>query len=280
MKTNETEIERQWSYMHVCLPPNRQIGIHARPSWELSLVITGEGERSIGGVRTVFSAGDLVLVVPNMEHGWEFREDVTDAHGNIECITLNWTTQLMQSLLITMPEWEPTVTTFTALKSSLSITGSHAKQIIRLLHDMDRQVEAEKTITLLKIILLLAQTKKDAEVINKTSPLSPTEQRMQQIEHFSTCNYSRQITLGEVAKHVGMNRSAFCVFFRKQTGQTFMEYLNGYRIRVAGVTLLNTDQPISTICYQCGFNDIGYFDRLFKRHFGMTPNAYRTKKKM
>lgn len=275
MKTNKTEIERQWSYMHVCLPPNRQIGIHARPSWELSLVLTGEGERSIGGIRTAFSAGDLVLVVPNMEHGWEFREDVTDAHGNIECITLNWTTQLMQSLLVTMPEWEPTVTALTALQSSLSITGSHARQITCLLQDMNGQSETGKTITLLSIIRLLAQIKEDAEVINKLTPRSPIEQRMLQIEHFSICNYSRQITLDEVAKHVGMNRSAFCVFFRQQTGQTFMEYLNGYRIRVAAASLLNTDQPISSICYQCGFNDVGYFDRLFKRLYGMTPNAYR-----
>ena len=54
-----------------------------------------------------------------------------------------------------------------------------------------------------------------------------------------------------------------------------MEYLNQYRINRAAEMLLGTDESIEDIAYDCGFNDISYFIKLFKRYKNKTPLKYR-----
>ena len=92
-------------------------------------------------------------------------------------------------------------------------------------------------------------------------------------------NYHRKITLGEVADHIAMNKNAFCLFFKKSVNEPFTVYLNRFRLQMA-VTLLNrTDQNISEIAYAVGFADIPYFNRCFKKEYGISPAEYRSKYK-
>ena len=76
-----------------------------------------------------------------------------------------------------------------------------------------------------------------------------------------------------------MNRSAFCTFFKKQTGKTYVSFLNEYRLKVAYHLLTNTDCNISNVCWQCGFNDLAYFDKLFKKAFSISPTEIKRLKK-
>ena len=85
----------------------------------------------------------------------------------------------------------------------------------------------------------------------------------------------RDITLDMIAAHVGMNRSSFCIFFKRLTGQTFTHYLTRYRIDQARYLLTHTDHSVSQICYESGFNDVPYFCRTFKKNTGVTPMAIR-----
>lgn len=76
-------------------------------------------------------------------------------------------------------------------------------------------------------------------------------------------------------QHVGMNRSAFCTFFRREMGESYMAYLNRYRLKIARQMIEQTDNNISSICWRCGFNDLGYFDRVFRSEFGISPSECR-----
>lgn len=94
---------------------------------------------------------------------------------------------------------------------------------------------------------------------------------------FVACNASRSISLDDVVRHTGMSKSAFCAFFRRATGKTFIAYLNGYRIGQACRMLSQEDMPVSEICYRADFSDIPYFNRVFKKAMGCTPSAYRSR---
>lgn len=61
------------------------------------------------------------------------------------------------------------------------------------------------------------------------------------------------------------------------TGQSFISFLKEYRLNAAAEALHTTDEPVLTIASQCGFENLSYFNRSFKAHFGMTPREYRKK---
>ena len=77
-----------------------------------------------------------------------------------------------------------------------------------------------------------------------------------------------------LADHVGMNRSSFCTFFKKATGQTYITYLNKLRVDRACYLLRQGSFNITEVCYMVGFNDVPYFNRCFKNNRGMSPKEY------
>ena len=67
----------------------------------------------------------------------------------------------------------------------------------------------------------------------------------------------------------------FMRWFRQMTGQTFIIFLREYRLNAAAEALRTTEDTILSISEQCGFENLYYFNREFKAHFGMTPREYR-----
>lgn len=88
-------------------------------------------------------------------------------------------------------------------------------------------------------------------------------------------NYKSQISLEELSKAVDVSPKYFCVIFKAMTGMTAFEYLNAYRIEKAAKALISTDMGITEIAFSCGFNDLSYFIKTFKKHKSTTPKAFR-----
>ncbi|WP_316931223.1 helix-turn-helix transcriptional regulator [Chryseobacterium sp. P1-3] len=65
----------------------------------------------------------------------------------------------------------------------------------------------------------------------------------------------------------------FVIFFKKATQITFTEFVNRYRINKACL-LMAQDKTISECSYSCGFNNVTYFNRMFKKYTGKTPSEF------
>lgn len=101
------------------------------------------------------------------------------------------------------------------------------------------------------------------------------EQRMQQMVDFIHGHYPEPLTVEMIAKAGNTSKRECFRCFRDFLSQTPTEYLNQYRLSAAAYMLLNSAQSISSICEQCGFNNVSYFGKLFRRSYGTTPNRYR-----
>ena len=101
-------------------------------------------------------------------------------------------------------------------------------------------------------------------------------QRMQLIFKYVIEYYKEKITLSDAANVISMSTTAFCSFFKRETGKTFTNFINEYRIEAVGTLLRNfPDKDINEIAWQCGFTDIPYFNRYFKKMKQMTPKQWR-----
>ena len=102
-------------------------------------------------------------------------------------------------------------------------------------------------------------------------------EKVQQVKaalEYIEANYQRQITLDDLAHIVGLSSKYFCRYFRLITNRTPVDYLNYYRIERACYLLYQQQNTVTEIAYDCGFNDISYFIRCFKKYKGVTPYQY------
>ena len=90
-------------------------------------------------------------------------------------------------------------------------------------------------------------------------------------------DYSKPIKLEDLARIAGLNPQYLCKVFKQVTGKTPIDYLNYYRIECAGEMLCFEYMTVTETALQCGFGDLSYFNRLFKRQKHMSPTEYRKK---
>jgi AraC-like DNA-binding protein len=78
-----------------------------------------------------------------------------------------------------------------------------------------------------------------------------------------------------VADLLHLTESNFCKFFKKATGKTYSDYLNEMRINEACRLLVQTEKSVNQIAFDCGFETLSYFNRVFLNKKGITPSGYR-----
>ena len=88
-------------------------------------------------------------------------------------------------------------------------------------------------------------------------------------------HYRRTIRLKEVANIAGCSKSTFSLLFKQHTGQTFISYLNAYRVEKSIPMLQETNEPVIEIGYDIGFNTPHSYNDAFKKNKGITPGEYR-----
>lgn len=101
---------------------------------------------------------------------------------------------------------------------------------------------------------------------------------LQELIRWTNENYSRKITIEEVADMTGYSKFHFCSRFKSQTGMTYMNYLNSVRVSHACLMLRN-GEPVQAVCRSCGFENVSYFIQVFKRIQHVTPRQYASQQK-
>ena len=88
-------------------------------------------------------------------------------------------------------------------------------------------------------------------------------------------NYMDELRLPELASMAGMSPSAFSRFFKLHTGRNISEYIIDLRLGYAARMLVDTAKSISEIGFDCGFNNLSNFNRIFKKKKGCSPSEFR-----
>lgn len=106
---------------------------------------------------------------------------------------------------------------------------------------------------------------------------SSTRSFVQRAQEYVQNSYADEnISLDQVCDLLGVSNSYFSTIFKKETGQSFVGYLTGYRMEQAAKLLIETNEKSYIIAQKVGYTDSNYFSYVFKRHFGVAPSKYRT----
>lgn len=111
------------------------------------------------------------------------------------------------------------------------------------------------------------------------SPLEGVEKKQPQaicqLLQWISLNYEKDISLAQAAERVEKHPSHLSRLFKQSTGYTFSEYLYEYRLNRVNELLSESDLSISEIATNCGFTNLSFFNRIYKRTFGTTPIKFR-----
>lgn len=265
---------KKYSYEYVQLLPKEQIGEHEQSSWEVSLVVVGHGYRVIGGVKEKFVKDEIIIVPPKVKHFWHFDDEETDEEGRIHNVTLKFEEAFLDSCSLMFDELRSVVDKIKKTKNAQKISGTMFNRLSDRLIAMRNESPQERIVSAMRILVEIASVDNLSSVGNKAQ-INHRQQRLEKIDTYISCNFCREVAVDDIARYVGMNKSAFCVFFKKATGKTFVTYLNEYKITLACKMLEDEDKTIKEVCYSCGFNDVAYFNRIFKRFKSVAPRTYR-----
>ncbi len=159
-----------------------------------------------------------------------------------------------------------------------NILDKNSKRLARKLHDKEYLLETlenkftakdcETVGSLLEVYIktLLKNVPPEEDALN---PL------IENIKSYINENIEFNVTLSHISELFHYNQQYLGRLFKKETGMNFNEYINLEKLKNAKYILEQTNLKVLDVSYRVGFNNVTYFNRIFKKHFGLSPTEYR-----
>ena len=126
---------------------------------------------------------------------------------------------------------------------------------------------------LFQFFFLLVSNRLKSE--NEPAVQTKTLEKLKTILKYVEEHYAEHITIEDMAELTFYSKSHFMKFFKAHMGSGFVEYLNDYRLTMAERLLKTTDASVLEIAVMSGFDNLSYFNRIFKRKYGQAPGKWR-----
>jgi len=250
---------------------------HSHREYELHLITATRGKAFVGDYIGEFAPGSLFLTGPYLPHNW-VTDEMPASKVKVRDMLVQFGEQSIAQITAAFPEFESMREMFELSRSGIEFSGFDAKRAERGLAAIrDRQGVDRITAFLDLLADINAHTdKKSLSVIAVTQPEdSSKHMRISQVVDHITQHFASHLPLGDAAKLACMSPTTFSRNFHRFTGNRYLEFLNRVRVGQACNMLISTDNPISMICFEVGFQNLANFNRHFLSVKGMTPSAYR-----
>lgn len=249
---------------------------HIHMEYELYYLIQGERYYFIDSKTYHVTPGSLVLVPSGTLHR---TSPVTDA-GNHERILLilneEWINPFLRKAGL------PPLSSYFG-QPVLQLDDFKQKYLLRLFDDIyeelaTKQANYEVAIKMKLSELLILVSRCSISSTDISAPFvsqSAKHQKVNEATYYIKEHFREPISLQQVADHIFVSRGYLSNIFNQVTGMKLTEYVNIQRINYAKELLGNSNESITDIATSCGFENITYFERIFRQATGATPLKYR-----
>lgn len=252
--------------------------IHSHPEFELNFIGNAAGvQRTVGDNSETIGDYDLVLITsPNLEHVWEQG----DCHStNIREITIQFTSDVLPESLLRKNQFHSIRQMLERARLGLAFSHLTIMKIYGRLDELTRQQRGFHAVLSFFELLYDLSLADDSRTLSSSSfariKTNSDSRRVNKVQQYITSHFSEEVRLEQLAELAGMTPVAFSRFFHQRTGRTLSEYIIEIRLGVASRMLIDSTKMVAEICYDCGFNTLSNFNRLFRKHKGCTPTEFR-----
>nr|WP_150275143.1 AraC family transcriptional regulator [Paenibacillus tepidiphilus] len=246
---------------------------HMHDTYEIYYLLAGERNYYVNNLVYALRKGDLLFINRNELHR-------TTAKGNVrhERILINFGREFLAGLMASLPLALP----FLHEQCLLLRPDDHDQGLIENhLFTMLEEQGAQRTgqtayLQTLLVQLLIAMNRIRENASEAIAPVHDEKRRKAyEITGYLQAHYTEKLTLGGLADTFYLSSTYLCRLFKQSTGFTIIEYLNTIRVQEAQRRLRETDDKVTAIAEETGFDSIAHFGRVFKAITRRSPLQYR-----
>jgi AraC-like DNA-binding protein len=250
--------------------------LHYHEEFEINLIINANGaKRIIGDHMGEIDDVELVLVGPNLPHCW-----ITHNCKNktISEITIQFHKDLMDEKFLRRNQLFYIKEMFEKARQGILFSNFTTKLVQNRIVELANKQGFLSVLELMSVLHVLS-TSNDMHLLSGATfsniNQSYNSRRVEKVIDYLNQHFDKPISLADVANLANMTEVSFSRFFKQHTGISFIDNLLEIRLGHASRLLIETHLPISQIAFNCGFNNISNFNRIFKKKKGSTPKEFR-----
>lgn len=257
--------------------PNDLCRWHSHEEYELHLVVATRGKAFVGDHIGEFKSGDLFMTGPNLPHNWITDKNCTEP-VRIRDMLVQFSHESVEKLAEGFPEFSQVLHLLQLAKSGIWFEGFNPTFARGHMESIRDNKGAERILAFVRFLVRLNEhaekkTLSSAQLVQSKEG-GKHARVMTVVDHIST-NFQEEISVTQAADMAGMTQATFSRNFQMITGRKFVEFVNRVRIGQACSMLYATDDQVTHICHEAGFQNLANFNRHFLKIKGMTPSVYR-----
>lgn len=250
---------------------------HFHEACQMTYIVKSEGKRIIGDSVDRFHYDELTFLGSNIPHVWH-----NDKKDNEEEYAKSLALYIDPDALVDsckkLFDIKKLESFLNLSKRGLLFYGASKENLKTKLYEIIDANEIKKSILLLEILELLIHTTEFHCLSSSgyTHNYQPEDTgRIDRVFKYVFDNFRDDILLDEVSEMCSMSKHAFCRYFKSRTQKTFIEFVHEVRVSEASKLIAINHDQINHIAYQCGFNSLSHFNKIFKQIKGVTPSQYK-----
>lgn len=252
--------------------------IHNHQEYELNFTEKATGVRRIVGDSVeVVGEYDLVLITgKDLEHVWEQHECTSE---QIREITIQFSSELFFKSFINKNQFDSIRKMLENAQKGLCFPMSAILKVYHLLDTLASEKEGFYAVIKFMTILYELSLCDDARTLSSSSfakiGVHSDSRRVQKVQDYINEHYKEEVRLSQLADLVGMTPVSFSRFFKLRTGKNLSDYIIDIRLGYSTRLLVDSTKSVAEICYECGFNNLSNFNRIFKKKKECSPKEFR-----
>lgn len=252
--------------------------VHSHDAIELNLILNAAGaKRIVGNHEETINDKELVLLGRNVTHGWLKNECKSD---NIKEVTLQVHPELLSDEFLRRTPLGNIKRMLENAEGGIAFSSETVDEMAPRLLALVQKNSFDSIIELLSIIHQLSNSGNQRILSNPLDTAKVVKMKnvpIEQIFEYINIHFAQRLTLGEVANAIGIAGASLSRYVKMSTGLTFTDNLNEIRLGHVARMLIETTHSISEVAFECGFNNLANFNRIFKKRNKCTPGEFRTR---
>lgn len=251
---------------------------HYHETYEVYLMLEGERNLFLYNRNYLAKKGDIFIIKPYTLHSITSPNPTYYKRYLLNFLPLE---------LMDFSEFYNVQELINKLSSCIISTDSEQLQTIysyfKNINRFIRKSNAEKSASsyslakmgIIQLMDYLCDLSKNPSATILTSTSKAPEHSLAAALTYINTHFNEEISLDFISDYMHMSKSNFCLVFKKEVGDTFINYINSLRIARVHMLIRSTDMPLSSIAEQTGFASVDYMTRTFKKIHGISPSSMR-----
>lgn len=258
----------------------REVPLHWHDEMEIIYVKKGKGTISLDFESHYVEAGDIIIALPGQIHGifqfegfsMEYENIIFSADMLLSKIADSVSEEFFVPLLSGKLQFDHVITADDYCYADFARCLDRADAIRTKPFPKGYKLALKGC--LFEFMYAIAGIAEDKKADRDTKNFD----RIKDVIKYIETNFAQQISIDEISGICGFSSSHFMKFFKNIMGCSFIDYLNDYRLSMASRMLVSSEDTVLSVAADCGYYNLSYFNRLFKRKYKLTPSEFRKRR--